>query len=51
MPSFIPPPQTDKAAAIANLIAIELREVQPQLLPKLTIKLLQIIDNAKEGNL
>lgn len=52
MPSLIPPPQTDKAAAIANLIAIQLREVhQPQLLDKLTLKLLQTINDAKEGNL
>jgi len=47
MPPLISP-QTDKAAAIANLIAIQLREIQPQLLDEITIQLLQIINTAKQ---
>jgi len=40
-------PQTDKAAAIANFIAIQLRKIQPQFLDE-TIQLLKIINIAKQ---
>jgi len=46
MPQLLSP-QTDKAAAIANLIAIQLREI-PQFLDEVTIQLLQIINIAKQ---
>jgi len=36
--------KTDKAAEIANLIVVQLREIQSQFLDEITMQLLQIIN-------
>lgn len=50
VPPFTPPPLADKATLFGNLIAAQLRELDPQLVDDTMLQVMQVINNAKRQN-
>jgi len=44
---ILPRPQIDKPALISNLIAAQLREINPELLDEVMLDILKVTTNAK----
>ncbi|XP_025265237.1 uncharacterized protein LOC112638212 [Camponotus floridanus] len=52
IPPFVPPtpPPSDKAALYGNLVAAQLREINPQIMDDLMLQVMQLLNNVKKKN-